>query len=200
MYSVDSRTKEVKDEFGIARTIYEAKPELKKRVEVVGWKDLCSFDHEPIFNEIYGTHSWLDSKCMDIDDEEIRITNKVFVADEDKIHLFSDKIVEETDVDKDVSKVDYNFHIRKFNEMMIESNEKMNAYCKLHKLDLGETDAIELFKLIYPGQEYEIKDGKMICKEMPVAQTGTIKGTITGIVCDPGRSALSWSSSPYCQG
>ena len=178
-YSVIPHTKEIKDESGTVKTVYDAKPELKKESKIIGWEELCDFNHEPIFNETYGTHSWLDSKYMNIRNKEIRIINKIFDADEDEIHLFSDKTVKETDIDKDVSEVNYNFHIRKFNKMMIESNEKMNSYCKLHKLDPQETDAIELFKLIYPDQEYEIKDGKMICKEeiQGIIQHGTIKAS-----------------------
>lgn len=48
---------------------------------------------------------------------------------------------------------------------MIDSNEKMKNYCDLHNLNLGETDAIKLFKILYPDSEYVIEDGAIRVKE-----------------------------------
>lgn len=52
-------------------------------------------------------------------------------------------------------------HIKEFNKMMIESNDKLKAYCDLHKLSYEDTDCIELFKLVFPDKLYIIRDGKM---------------------------------------
>ena len=59
----------------------------------------------------------------------------------------------------------YNVYIQDFNKQMILSDKCMKSYCDLHKLLYEETDAIELFKLVYPDEEYEIKDGKMTVRK-----------------------------------
>ena len=48
---------------------------------------------------------------------------------------------------------------------MIKSNKLMQDYCDLHGLDYQKADCEKVFTLVYPNKEYEIKDGKMICKE-----------------------------------
>ena len=48
---------------------------------------------------------------------------------------------------------------------MITSNEKLKSYCDVHKLSYEDTDAIELFGIVFPDEKYEIVDGVMKVKE-----------------------------------
>lgn len=41
------------------------------------------------------------------------------------------------------------------------------SYCDLHKLSYEDTDCIELFKLVFPDEEYVIVDGIMRAKDKP---------------------------------
>ena len=98
------------------------------------------------------------------EDEEVHIAKEIFRADLNELHLQTDKIVEEIDLDKQVVDMGYEVYLGAFNEMMIESNEKMKSYCDLHKLGYKDTDCIKLFQLLYPNEMYEIVDGVMRVK------------------------------------
>lgn len=161
-YSVVSHAKKVETDDGES-VVYDAKPELVKEPEVVDWVDLCSFDHEPYFNKAKEPYLTFNSYKLNIGDEEVSIDKQTFVANLDELHLFSDKVVEESDdtLGKSLAEIDYASHLSAFNESLIANNEKMKAYCKVHKMDPGETNAIELFKLVYNTEHYVIYDGKI---------------------------------------
>ena len=48
------------------------------------------------------------------------------------------------------------------------------SYCNLHKLSYEDTNCIELFKLVFPDEEYVIENGVMKVKEKPQTTTSLL--------------------------
>lgn len=144
------------------KSIYTAKPELVKEPKVE-WEEICNFEGDLHYN-----NSWAFGGHINIsEDDEVRVDKTIFRADLNEKHAFTNKILKEQDDEKSKSDAESIFkeELADFNEIMINSNDAMLAYCKLHKLDPRDTDCIELFKLVYPGEAYEIVDGKMKKKD-----------------------------------
>ena len=162
-YSVKTNktTKAVSD--NELKTIYTAKPELVKEAKVE-WKEICNFEGEMSYDETYNYYFALSRKTIHIsEDEQVNVDKVVFRADLNEKHAFTDKVLcELDDPDSKLSaEILFNEELANFNEAMIKSNDAMLAYCKLHKLFPEDTDCIELFKLVYPGETYQIIDGMM---------------------------------------
>lgn len=169
IYKVDDKKKKTFNEDGeLVKEIFTGKPELVKTSEVKEWKELCSFEGEPSYNKgdsknIFSLWEPYGDRLNISEDETVNINKQIFRADLNELHLYSNKVISEIDVDKKQSEVKLDKLIKEFNETMIESNEKLKAYCEVHKLYKPETDCIELFKVVYPSSEYayNIEDGKM---------------------------------------
>ena len=124
----------------------------------------------------------------------------MFRADLNEIHLFSDYIVYENELNSK-GDVEYGVDnlIREFNKAMIESNEEMLRYAKLHKLILEDTDCEELFKLVYPNSCFKIEDGKMVVDDnyytiksdyITCNSNNCISGNISELVKYAARNAI----------
>lgn len=175
VYSVDNKLKEIKDENGLVKTVYIGKPELKKETIVKEWGKLCSFSGEPRYNvnnlwltkpttfSIYSARASISDHQLNIsEDETVFIEEEIFRADLNELHLHTDKVIsEKDDVNKEEACDELKSQVAAFNTMMIMSNDRLKAYCDLHKLVYEETDCTELFKLVYPDKEYIIEDGVM---------------------------------------
>lgn len=163
VYTISTNNKVVNGKNGGSELIYTDKPKLNKLVEIVGWVEICSFEGEPHYNS--GTIRSFYENINISEDETVDVTEKVFRADLNELHLRTNKIVEETDCGKEEITADFAERLKDFNTAMIESNEKLKTYCDVHKLDYGETDAIELFGIVFPGKKYKIEDGAMGVEE-----------------------------------
>jgi hypothetical protein len=162
-YEVIYNWKSIEDENGDVKNVFTDKPSIDKHSEVTEWVELCSYDGEPRYNSNDFLYT---ARNLNISDTEtIYVVNEIFRADLNEMHLHTDKIVEEKDADKEEALSTCNNQIRAFNKMMIESNYKLKSYCDLHKLVYENTDCIELFNLVFPDEEYVIKDGVMKAKE-----------------------------------
>lgn len=148
------------------RSIYSAKPELKTTPEIKEWREIVSYDGEPHYNKgvsKWGAGTWNTGYLNISENESVAIEREVFRADLNEYHLYSDKVLEKIEIDKELMDEKFDDEIMMFNAIMITSNDKLKAYCDLHKLYYDETDCIELFKLVYGDDYYyEIKDGKMV--------------------------------------
>lgn len=180
VYSVDPKTTTIKDEHGEEKVVYTAKPVLNKESKIKEWRYILHFEGEPKYNtknsyyylKMY-THDY--SKHLNIsDNEEVAIIEEIFRADLNELHLHSNKVMEEIDVNKESSTYEYEAYIEQFNKMMNTSNKAMQDYCDLHGLDYRKADCEKVFSLVYPDKVYEIKDGKMDCR---VIHTATILGS-----------------------
>ncbi len=206
-YIIKNNQKEIHDEANYcSKWVFTAKPTIEKEVEIVDWSELLSFEGEPRYNK--GTKSKAkSSNPFDLSifafnsknkinlsvDEEVCIDEEIFRADLNELHLHTDKIVEENDGDRDYQMNNYEMLVNDFNQQMIESNDKLNAYCKLHNLVPCCTDAIELFKLVFPDEEYVIEDGVMKVKE----KTKVIP-SVYGNICLNGDIATLSTASDIC--
>ena len=181
-YIIKDNKKEVLDEKNcFSKWVFTAKPTIEKEIEIVDWSELLSFEGEPRYNkgtkpkakssnpfDLSAIFSFSTKNKINISsDEEVYIDEEVFRADLNELHLHTDKIVEENDNDRDYQMNSYEMLVNDFNQQMIESNDKLNAYCKLHNLLPCCTDCVELFKLVFPNEEYVIEDGTMKVKEKP---------------------------------
>ena len=168
VYSVNHNMKTIKDELGYYVEVYTGKPELIKTPEISKWVELCNFDGEPRYNKHSNLFGMISVEKINIsENEEVDVEEEIFRSDLNEVHLHTDKIVEERDVNKENALSFLEAKIKAFNKMMIESNNRLMAYCDLHKLSYEDTDCIELFKLLYPEDEYIIKNGVMKVKEKP---------------------------------
>ena len=162
-YDVDHKWEQIKDNNGDFKTIYTDKPTITKETKVKEWTELCSYEGEPRYNSnlvfrIYKTVNISEYETVDIE-------NEIFRADLNEMHLHTNKLVEEVDVNKYDALSILDEQIKAFNKMMIESNSKLMAYCGLHKLSYEDTDCIESFKLVFPDDEYVIENGVMKASE-----------------------------------
>lgn len=158
-YRVESNLKEIKKDNKL-KTVYTARPTLVKESNIIDWHDICKFNGEFCYNKKYG----IPAKEATINisrNESVSIDEEIFRADLNELHLFTNKIVKEIDKHKGLAEEELEENLAKFNEQMIESNERLLSYCKLHKLNPRETDSIELFKLVYGHSNYTITDGVM---------------------------------------
>lgn len=155
-YSVEKNAEKT-EENGKTKYIFSAKPELKKKEEIMEWKDICSYTGLPHFDDPTG---WSNTLHIS-EDECVCVNRSIFRADLREYHIQTGKVLDTVEVNKEESEAAYNAIIKTFNRVMIESNEKMMSYCKLHKLDPEETDSVELFHLVYPNEHYCINNGKM---------------------------------------
>ena len=165
-YIIKSNQKSIQDENGCDKLVFTARPVITKEKKIVGWVELHSFDGQPRYNK-YGMNivgvlvgSYLNHINLS-EDEEVGIEKEIFRADLNEVHLYTNKAVEEIDCNKEYQEAGYNTLIGEFNKQMIESNDKLKSYCEVHKLNPEETDCIELFEIVFPNHNYEIKDGVM---------------------------------------
>lgn len=197
-YSVEKNAEKT-EENGKTKYIFSAKPELKKKEEIMEWKDICSYTGLPHYDEelIYG----YVTDTMHISENEcVTVKKAIFRADLGEYHVQTDKVLDTIEVNKEESEAAYNAIMKTFNRVMIESNEKMMSYCKLHKLDPEETDCVELFHLVYPNEHYCINNGKMrIDYSMSLCACGTIS-TVIGNISPYGVQTATISTTNITEG
>lgn len=194
IYDVDRKWKQIENNNGKTKTVYTAKPTITKETKVKDWSELCAYEGEPRYNRYSGSFFGLcDVNKLNISENEtVAIEEEIFRADLNETHLYTNKIVEEKDVDKEDALSILDGQIKAFNKMMIKSNNKLMTYCDLHKLSYEDTDCIELFKLVFPDEEYTIEDGVMKVKEK-VSTTAYL--TSGRIVSDPDICCTSISNA-----
>lgn len=170
-HEIDAKVKTIEED-GNKKIVYTAKPEKKVTEEIVGYKEILRFDGEPRYNSnVYDFFNFSTEDKFNIaENEVVKKEEEIFRADLNEVHLRTNKVLETRELYKDEIENVHQTYVEDFNEQMIISNERMKSYCDLHKLVYGETDAIELFKLVYPDDVYEIKDGKMIVKEKDLSE------------------------------
>lgn len=167
VYGVNHNQKPAGVENGDVKTVYTDRPTLKMTPHIKEWAEICSYDGEPRYNTDRGyVFSIGGSYQINIsEDETIAVGKEIFRADLNEVHLQTNKVIEEVDINKGESEEILAEQIRAFNSMMISSNEKLKSYCDVHKLSYEDTDAIELFGIVFPDENYEIVDGAMKVKE-----------------------------------
>lgn len=171
VYEVNHNWKTIGDGNSGVKTVYTGKPTLVMIPHIKEWSEICSYDGEPRYNSgsnyMFGT-MFSKNQINISEDETVTVNKEIFRADLNEVHLETDKVLEEVDINKGESEEILAEQIRAFNSMMITSNEKLKVYCDIHNLAYEDTDAIELFKIVFPDEKYEIVDGVMKVKKKGV--------------------------------
>lgn len=181
---LETNQKIITDDNGKEKLVYTAKPKIKKEESVAEWREICRFKGEPTWNYEH-MYSWKSFHMSDgfsdvrnklniSENEEVAVDKKVFRADLGELHLLTNKVLEEIDIDAVDATEQLRIYTRDFNKQMIESNEKMKAYCDLHGLKYEDSDCEKVFELVYPGKEYKIVDGKMHVLETVTLKLGDL--------------------------
>lgn len=152
----------------VIKKVFTAKPKLTSRVETFEHPEIMRFEGELGFNStrsIFNYYNGAVGAAFNISaDEEVIVEKKVFRADENLMYIYTNKVFEEVDENKESAELAYKNLLKEFNKAMIKSNPTMDNYCELHHLNYGLTDCFKLFEHLYPGKCWEIKEGKLIEK------------------------------------
>lgn len=81
--------------------------------------------------------------------ESVVVEEKIYRADLHEYMIHTDKVLSEKDVNKEEAEALLSKLSSEYNELMIERDEKLVAYCHVHKLDPEDTDYEELKKIVY---------------------------------------------------
>ena len=82
------------------------------------------------------------------EDEKVTVVEKIYRADLHAYMVHTDKVLSEKDVDKEEAEFKYNKLLAEYNKTMIEDDEELLSYCKVHHLKPEETDYDELVKIV----------------------------------------------------
>lgn len=176
---------------GKEKLVFTAKPQIEI---------LKSYDYEKI-SEFESDSSLVNNALyitkMFFEDEEVFLLKRKFRVDTGVLEMYISKVLSETNKNKERAETELEICIFDFNEEMIKSNEKLDAYCKVHLLDPRSTDVLELWKIVYPENDYKIMDGKMICIPNPGKDNFDSRSyyisanEISGLSCDVRDSCIS---------
>ena len=82
------------------------------------------------------------------DNESVEVYSEVFRADKNEMILYTTKVLSEEDTNKEEMELQLAELLREYNKQEIGKDEELLAYCKLHKLDIENTDVDELIKVV----------------------------------------------------
>jgi len=130
----------------------KSKPELITAEKIIKWTDLFpAIDGEVKYNSTSST-SWLTfhttNKINISADEEVEIVDQIYRADINTLQLHTNKVVVDTPMNKTESETELKIVLAEYNRTVIESDEKMSAYCKLNGLDIETVDIDDLKKVL----------------------------------------------------
>lgn len=154
---------EVKEERDCETGKLKSRPQLITHDDIV-WKTLEREDgKEFVVDGEVGASSqrtsvyngWLSA--MDIahhinfsETEEGVVEEKIYRADLHAYMVHTDKVIEEKEDEYNkYTERNYKDLMCEYNAQMIEADEKLKAYCAVHKLDPAETDCDELKRVVY---------------------------------------------------
>lgn len=130
------------------RYVFDAKPEIVKDIIELDPVEICQYEGRPCYSN-YVYLLTCPYKRINIGDEEVDVRKEAFYADLSEWKQFVDKVISNVDYYKEEAELDYADLIGQYNEQMINEDEKLKAYCKLHHLNPVETDVDELRKIVY---------------------------------------------------
>lgn len=136
---------------------------------------------------------------MFFEDEEVSLLKKKLRLDTGVLEMYISKVLSETDENKETAETELEICIFDFNEEMIKSNEKLDAYCKVHLLNPRDTDVLELWKIVYPENDYNIMDGNMVCVPNPGKDDFMITKLSTKADVSPTIGTLGTRPKMYCK-
>lgn len=178
---------------GEKKLAFTAKPQI----EIVN-----SYDYEKI-SEFESDSSLVNTALyitkMFFEDEEVSLLNRKFRVDTGVLEMYISKVLSETDDNKNNAEIELNAYLKTFNEDMILSNEGLKNYCDVHKLKPNDTDVFKLWDIVYPKNDFNIMDGKMVCVPNPGKDDFTITGIATKADVASTIGTLETLPKKYCK-
>lgn len=119
--------------------------------ENITWEDILEVDGEIKFNSKRSPfNSFVCGNEINLSTEDkVSVLEQVYRADLNVIMIHTDKILEEYSTNYYEAESELKDLLADYNEQMIMDDEKLDAYCDVHKLKLRETDVNELKKIVY---------------------------------------------------
>lgn len=178
---------------GEEKLAFTAKPQIEI---------LNSYDYEKI-SEFESDSSLVNNALyltrMFFEDEEVSLLNRKFRVDTGVLEMYISKVLSETDDNKNNAEIELDAYLKAFNEDMILSNEKLRKYCDVHKLKPNDTDVFKLWDIVYPENDFNIMDGKMVCVPNPGKDDFMITGIATKADVASTIGTLGTLSKTYCE-
>ena len=173
IYEVVPNYTEVKQGDGTFKKVFQEKPVLKKKFNEISPIPIVTYDGE--FEKNMEPNSGLFTypfsnnigKINISETEAVNLEKVIFRADIQERHVFTDKVMNKEEFGREDAEQHYAYLMSEFNSQMIESNDRLKAYCNVNKLNPEETDVTELWKVVFGDVPYMINDGKItekICK------------------------------------
>jgi len=144
-WSIKENCEEKIGEDGKVKCVFLSRPEIQKEVTHHNPMEICQYEGVPQSSAPFGFS--LTSRIF-IDGEQAVVEKTEFHADLGEWRQFVDKVVKNIDHNKEAVEEDYEHLIKKYNAYVINGNEKLLSYCKLHNLNIEDTDADELKKVV----------------------------------------------------
>lgn len=165
IYEVVPNYTEVKQGDGTFKKVFQEKPVLKKKFNEISPIPIVTYDGEFETNRGSGSAAFFYPAyvgSININEAEVVNVEKViFRADIQERHVFTDKVMNKEVFNKEEAEQEHAALMREFNSQMIESNDRLKAYCNVNKLNPEETDVTELWKVVFGDVPYIINDGKI---------------------------------------
>jgi len=142
-WSIEGNYKEEICKDGDVKIKFSSRPKIKKEVVYHNPEEICQYEGDPQsdFDFNIGHNIFING-------EQIGVEKKEFHADLCEWRQFVDKVVKNIDHNKEAVEEDYEHLIKKYNAYVINGDEKLLSYCKLHNLNIEDTDADELKKVV----------------------------------------------------
>lgn len=123
-----------------------SKPVIKVDKKIT-YSDICEVDGEIGYNSNY---NFFQQKQINLsEDETIAVLKEIYRADLNAMVVQTDKVLDEYETNLYESETELRELITEYNEQIINDDEKLKAYCEVHKLVPSETDVDELKKIVY---------------------------------------------------
>lgn len=182
-YSVDDKKVSVKEN-GETIKYFTGKPVIKNETEIAEYPEILRFEGELEINCAFGMfYHYSNMQHFNIsENEEVGIEKKIFRADQNITYIYTDKICEEIDIDKEETETVHKNLLKEFNRTMIKSNPEMDRYCELHHLNYGMTDCFELFNYLFPNCMWKIENGKLVKIDAYVYLSSAVDVTKTSTI------------------
>ncbi len=121
-----------------------------KKTEMVGWSNIVEVDGIIKYNrDCQNIWSLYITPTINLGEKEtVAIMEEIFRADLNAIVLHTDKILSNTEVNKEESEKQLAELIKEYNKQEIESDEQMMAYCRINGLKPEDVDVDELRKVL----------------------------------------------------
>lgn len=146
--------------------VYKPRLSWECKFEYKNIKNLPELNEIPPFNYEYGC----GYTSININEEtSVIVTNGIFRADLGVYYIRTDYILDEREENKEKAERELKLLVAEWNEQEINKNEKLKAYCELHKLEPSETDVEELCELLgEPIVNSDIRNRLVQCKKIDV--------------------------------